>query len=145
MRKAEGKTICIGKVSSIDYPNGMISITYPDMDDSVTDSLPYLSFNDEYKMPEIGQDVLVLHLSNGCAAGLCLGPYWNEDHPPPNGGEDIFRKEMDHTFGMAYLRFDGTEVELKGPELRFRNNAGTKTFTEILELFRRVERLEGFH
>ena len=45
------RTIRIGKVSSVDYGSGMIKVTYPDLDNSVTDDLPYLTFNDEYKMP----------------------------------------------------------------------------------------------
>ena len=45
------RTIRIGKVSSVDYGSGMIKVTYPDLDNSVTDDLPYLTFIDEYKMP----------------------------------------------------------------------------------------------
>ena len=48
------RTIRIGKVSSVDYGSGMIKVTYPDLDNSVTDDLPYLTFNDEYKMPKVG-------------------------------------------------------------------------------------------
>ena len=44
------KNIRIGRVSSIDYGSGMISVTYPDLDDSVTDDLPVFSMGDEYKM-----------------------------------------------------------------------------------------------
>ena len=40
------RTIRIGKVSSVDYGSGMIKVTYPDLDNSVTDDLPYLAFND---------------------------------------------------------------------------------------------------
>ena len=58
------KNIRIGRVSSIDYGSGMISVTYPDLDDSVTDDLPVFSMGDEYKMPPVGAEVLVLHLSN---------------------------------------------------------------------------------
>ena len=38
----------IGKVSSIDYDNGMIRVLYTDRDGAVTKSLPMLTFNDEY-------------------------------------------------------------------------------------------------
>ncbi|WP_418443651.1 hypothetical protein [Blautia sp.] len=55
------KNIRIGRVSSIDYGSGMISVTYPDLDDSVTDDLPVFSMGDEYKMPPVGAEVLVLH------------------------------------------------------------------------------------
>ena len=40
------RTIRIGKVSSVDYGSGMIKVTYPDLDNSVTDDLPYLTFKD---------------------------------------------------------------------------------------------------
>ena len=62
--------IRVGCVSKINYEEGTIEVTYPDRDDAVTDPFPVLSFNDEYKMPDIGQDVLVLHLSNGSAHTL---------------------------------------------------------------------------
>ena len=72
------RTIRIGKVSSVDYGSGMIKVVYPDLDNSVTDDLPYLTFNDEYKMPKVGASVLVVHLSNGAAAGIVCGTYWND-------------------------------------------------------------------
>ena len=31
-------------------------------------------------MPDIGQYVLVAHLSNGNEAGIVLGGYWNKNH-----------------------------------------------------------------
>ena len=45
------RLIRMGKVSSIDYANGMISVTYPDLDNSTTDTFPVFSLTDEYKMP----------------------------------------------------------------------------------------------
>lgn len=52
------RLIRIGKVSSIDYANGMISVTYPDMDGATTDNFPVFSLTDEYKMPGIGRKYL---------------------------------------------------------------------------------------
>ena len=43
------KHIRIGKISKIDYENGMAEVTYPDMDNAVTAPFPILSLNDEYK------------------------------------------------------------------------------------------------
>lgn len=86
------KNIRIGRVSSIDYGSGMISVTYPDLDDSVTDDLPVFSMGDEYKMPPVGAEVLVLHLSNGCAAGVVMGRYWNEANKPSVSGKGVFRQ-----------------------------------------------------
>ena len=64
------RLIRIGRVSSVNYDEGMISVTYPDLDDSTTDEFPVFSFTDEYKMPGIGQEVLVIHLSTGSLLGL---------------------------------------------------------------------------
>lgn len=106
------KLIRLGKVSSIDYENGMISVTYPDMDDSTTDKFPVFSMTDEYKMPEIGKEVLVLHLSNGQSAGVVMGRYWNEANKPPVNGKDIYRKELGFTFGEAYIQYSGGNITL---------------------------------
>ena len=71
----------IGKVSSIDYDHGMIRVVYTDRDKAVTKPLPVLTFNDEYKMPKVGQYVLVGHLSNGTEAAYVMGTFWNAAHP----------------------------------------------------------------
>ena len=52
------RTIRIGKVSSVDYGSGMIKVTYPDLDNSVTDDLPFLTFNED------------THTGNSTSAGL---------------------------------------------------------------------------
>lgn len=107
------KNIRIGKVSSIDYENGMISVTYPDLDDSVTDDFPVFSFTGEYKMPQIGEDVLVLHLSNGCSAGVVMGRYWNEDNKPQAYGRGVFRKELGEKPGDAFIQYKDGNITLK--------------------------------
>lgn len=107
------KNIRLGKVSSIDYENGMISVTYPDLDDSVTDDLPVFSLDDEYKMPPIGSEVLVLHLSNGCTGGVVMGLYWNEANKPPIYGKNVFRKELGENLGEAYIQYKDGNITLK--------------------------------
>ena len=106
------KNIRIGRVSSIDYGSGMISVTYPDLDDSVTDDLPVFSMGDEYKMPPVGAEVLVLHLSNGCAAGVVMGRYWNEANKPSVSGKGVFRKELGEKKGEAYIQYKGGNMTL---------------------------------
>lgn len=123
----------IGKVSSIDYKNGMISVTYPDLDDSVTDEFPVFSFSDEYKMPKVGQEVLVLHLSNGESAGVVMGKYWNEENDPPTYGKDVFRKELGSEFGEAYIQY-------KDGNITFHDKGHTSTLGSILS---RLHALDG--
>lgn len=103
-----GRTIRIGKVSKINYEKGMIRVTYPDLDDSVTAEFPVFSFTDEYKMPKIGQEVLVLHLSNGQSAGILMGKYWNKKNTPPlayGQGKNVFNKEIDEDFGKVRITY----------------------------------------
>ena len=69
------RLIRIGRVSKIDYEHGMISVTYPDLDDSVTVPLSTVSFNDEYKMPQIGDEVLAVHLPSGQARVIVQVPF----------------------------------------------------------------------
>ena len=64
-------------------------------------------------MPDIGQDVLVLHLSNGSALGIVLGPYWNKDNKPAVSGKDVYRKEMAQKPGKAYTQYKDGTVELR--------------------------------
>lgn len=111
----------IGKVSSIDYDNGMIRVLYTDRDGAVTKSLPMLTFNDEYKMPQVGDYVLVGHLSNGMEAGYVMGTFWNTANDPGRSGKDVYRKEFAHKKGEAYIDYDGEEkkLELHGDNVSF--------------------------
>ena len=75
--------IRVGKVSSIDYPSGMIRVVYHDKDDDVTRLIPL--FSSEYAMPPVGALVAVVHLSNGAEAGVVLGRPWSAKLTPPGG------------------------------------------------------------
>lgn len=131
--------IRIGKVSKVNYKEGTIEVTYPDRDDSVTDALPVCTFNGMYSMPEIGKEVLVLHLSNGSAAGIVLGPYWNDDNKPAVSGKDTFRQEMSNTQGKAYTQYKDGTVELKGPALRLTCSSGSITAAQLLQMKQKLD------
>ena len=121
------RTVRIGKVSSVDYKHGMMKVTYPDLDDLVTDDLPYLTFNDEYKMPKIGAEVAVLHLSNGTAAGIVLGTYWNEIHTPPKYGKEIYRKDFAQKIGEAIQQYTEEKLLLtKAPKQQIETDKDLK-------------------
>lgn len=97
--------IRVGRVSSINYEAGMIRVTYHDKDDSVTAEYPLLTNNDEYIMPEIGQDVIVAHLSNGSSRGAIIGTLWNKKHIPCEAGKGLYRKELSRKKDAAYIRY----------------------------------------
>ncbi len=119
------RLIRIGRVSSVNPKNGMVSVTYPELDDSTTVDLAVFSFTDEYKMPGIGQEVLVLHLSNGQTAGIVMGRIWNLRNVPQNAGGSVFRKELGQSYGEAYIEYNGSDMILKD------RNAGEIRLSQI--------------
>ena len=135
------RLIRIGRVSKIDYEHGMISVTYPDLDDSVTVPLSTVSFNDEYKMPQIGDEVLAVHLPSGQARGLVLGKYWNLKNTPANTGPTVYRKEYGHTKGTAYSQYtdDGAVFLLVAPEIKLSVAGGEITVTQIINRLNSLE------
>ena len=106
--------IRVGKVSSIDYPSGMIRVVYHDKDNDVTRPIPL--FSSEYAMPPVGALVAVVHLSNGAEAGVVLGRPWSAKLTPPEGFEGLYRKDFDLKPGQCYFRYDAA-----GPESFFHN------------------------
>lgn len=101
----------LGNVSSIDYENGLCEVTYPDMDDTVTEMVPCLSRR-EYMMPEVDDIVVVLHPGDSPEDAVVLGTIWNEKIKPAEGKEKIFRKEYCNEDGKAYRKFDANAKEL---------------------------------
>lgn len=132
----------IGKVSNIDYENGMMQVLYTDKGQAVTAHMPYANFNQEYAMPGIGEQVLVAHLSNGSSRGVVLGSIWNKKNIPEEKGKGLYRKELSKTKGAAYVRYEDSsgeyllavpvlklhgieKTEVEGPEVKISANHRT--------------------
>lgn len=96
----------VGRVSSIDYETGMISVTYPDMDGATTSHLSMLTCGDEYKMPKIGDNVSVLHLPTGQSRGVVLGTYWDKGHSSRATGPGRYRKELASTPDESFFDYN---------------------------------------
>ena len=101
----------IGYVSSIDYENGLCEVHYPDRDDTVTEKVPFIS-NREYRMPEVGDLVAVLHPGDSPEDAVVLGTIWNEKNKPAEGKKGTYRKEYSNKNGQAYRKFDADAKEL---------------------------------
>lgn len=101
----------VGYVSSIDYENGLCEIHYPDLDDTVTEMVPFLS-NREYRTPEVEDMVLVLHPGDSPEDAVVVGTIWNEKIKPAEGKKGIYRKEFSNKDGQAYRKFDANAKEL---------------------------------
>lgn len=111
----------IGKVSSVNYKTGMMQVVYTDKDNEVTTEMPYANFNNEYCMPQIGEQVLTAHLSNGTSRGVVLGTMWNKKNIPEENGRKLYRKELSKKKGAAYVRFDDENGEylVRAPVILF--------------------------
>lgn len=106
--------IRLGKVSSLDPAAGTVRVVYHEKDGDVTRMIPILSpvFSGLYSLPAVGDQVLVLHLSNGSEAGVVLGRPWSDKFPPPEGAEGLVRLDMDRKPGAATLRYDAKAKDL---------------------------------
>lgn len=124
------RLIRIGKVSTVDYEAGMVSVTYSVTDGNTTDKFPVFAMADEYKMPAVGQDVLVLHLPTGQAAGVVLGKMWNKGNAPRKSGENVYSQEFGAEPEESYMEYDGADGDLKFKD----KNAGPVTLTQLLGL-----------
>lgn len=91
-----------GKVSSINAAKGLVSVYYPDRD-NVTDVLPMLA-NGVYNMPQIGDDVIVVHSSDDESDGVVLGTFWNGSVEPPATSCEVFFYEIEKD--KAYIKYD---------------------------------------
>lgn len=107
--------IRIGTVGTVNYQKAMVSVVYTDMNDLATAELPYFSFTGEYKMPKVGEQVLVLHLSNGESFGVVLGGFYSEEDLPKETGEGLFYKQL--TDSIA-IKAQGDTLELAGVNIK---------------------------
>ena len=87
-----------GKVSSIDYDTGSVRVVFTDRQNSVSAPLPM--FNSEYKMPDVGDVVICLFLSNNPSRGYCLG---TPNQSLTVTGEGVYYKDF---FGEGYIKYD---------------------------------------
>lgn len=116
----------IGTVSSVDAKTGMVSVIFNDRDNEVTELLPYATFNEEYKLPQIGAKVVVLHLSNGGEMGIILGTYWNEYNAAGDPG--TFHKDLG---GGAYINYKDGVLTVAAEHTIIASLDGGETYQEV--------------
>lgn len=68
----------IGQVSSIDAAAGMVKVTYPRNNDTISEWLPLLA--SEYNMPNVGDYVATLLDED--LEGICFGKIFSYSQPP---------------------------------------------------------------
>lgn len=128
MSMAEKDPIRIGKISSFDFKKGVAKITYEDRRDSTTVNFSMLGWG-EYWLPKIGDQVMVAHQTNGSTSAVILGPVWHDGHRPPEGQEELYRKDYNRKYGDAYERYDHKAQEYKEVVTGTYDIEPTKDFT----------------
>ena len=126
----------IGTVSNVDKTTGMVSVIYNDRDGEVTQLLPYATFNDEYKLPKIGENVLVIHLSNGKEMGIVLGTYWNEKNVSEK--TSMYYKKISEN---AFFDYDGEILSISAEFVKLTSLKPNKSF-EVSKLMEEIEKIK---
>ena len=122
----------IGKVTNIYPAKGKVKVLYEDRKQASAE-IPMLTFNEEYKMPSVGDRVLTLHMENGGSKGFCLGTYWNANKLPT---EANYKKDLG---GGAYIERNDSEVVLYAPTLILSSGAGTINLDTLIEKVQELE------
>ncbi len=113
LKQALSKLIRIGEVSSVDYAKGTARVAFDDYDSIISYDLPVLQpntfKNKDYRMPDIGEDVLCIFLPNGTAEGFIVGSFYaGEVTPPESSGDFRTVKFSDGTI----IKYDRAKHEL---------------------------------
>ena len=112
-----------GKISNIDYENGMAQVVYQDKSNAVTSFLPILHHCHE-------------HLSNGMANGFILSGYWNKENKPKKFGENYYYKKLHN----SSIEVENDTLIIKSPHLILQEGGKSISVSDIIE---RLERLEN--
>ena len=128
--------IRVGFVSTVDTKTGMVQIYYLERMQT-TAKLHLFSMNGEYKTPDIGEQMLVLHLPDDPGSGVVLGCVWGSGAPLQEGVS--YRKEF---ASDAYEHIKDGVYTLRAKEILFETEEGSISMSEIMDLRRRVKRLE---
>ncbi|MEW4411523.1 hypothetical protein [Clostridium sp. AN503] len=126
----------VGIISTVNLEQGTAQVYYPDRG-STTGQLQLFAFRAEFSPPAVGDQVVVLHLSNDSSSGIVMGRFWGEADLPP-GGVD-YRKN----FGAdAYEALENGVYTVRAPDIQMCGSAGSISLAELVDLKRRVEVLE---
>lgn len=96
----------VGKISAVNYDEGKCRVVYSDRDDATTVELPLIVFNNEYYVPEVDDQCVVLHQPNGAASAFVLGDFWSQTHETPDDtGKGVRVKYFDRD-GKCYWKYE---------------------------------------
>nr|DAN72693.1 MAG TPA: baseplate assembly protein [Caudoviricetes sp.] len=138
--------IRIGTVTNVYPENGKVKVYYEDTESSSL-PLPMVSMNREQSMPDVGDTVITLHMTNGSSQGFCIGTYFDDDYE----GSEKYTKEFDD---KAFVECDKgnyrlacEDITLESKEINLKCEKGNITLSELLkkldEYEKRIKVLES--
>ena len=93
-------------------------------------------------MPDVGDLVLVVHLSNDSSMGIAMGKFWNQSMAPKKSGADVYYKEFQKE-GAAFLEAAAGILRIHAASLILEDNSGSISVSELLAMKRKVDSLYG--
>lgn len=103
----------MGRVTNIYPDEARVKVEFED-EKNTSMPLPYITFNREYTMPQVGDRVVTMHLENGTSKGFVLGTYFSGGGWDPKTNEG-YRKDFDD-FETGYVTHKDGKYELHADE-----------------------------
>lgn len=136
------RALRIGRISSVDRRSNTARVTYEDHGSSTTSELPFLSWI--YRMPQIGQFVLVGHLANGSgsSSAIILGPIMTEEDYRDDLEAEESYADLSEIPGEAFIKYHNGITTIRSRTVLFEDEEGD-TVTTIKSLCDRIAALEA--
>lgn len=129
------RILMVGKISAINEQEGTARVLLEDKDEMTTKEIPLLFLHTlgmkVYAMPEIGEEVLCLFLSNGLEEGFILGSYYNEPTPPPVKDKQI--KIIQFPNG-DFVKYQDGKMEVKASKEVILTSASVKIQADHMQV-----------
>lgn len=130
-----GSFMRLGEVTSIDFAKAKVRVTFDDEDGMTSYWLPVMQrntiANQDYWLPDIGEDVVCVFFSEGVEDGFVLGSIYAGDvKPPENNGDkrtvvfkdgtrvsyDRAQHRLDIAIDETTLQADRSKVNVQAPD-----------------------------
>lgn len=130
-----GSFMRLGEVTSIDFANVKVRVTFDDEDGMTSNWLPVMQrntiANQDYWLPDIGEDVVCVFFKEGAEDGFVLGSIYAGDvKPPENNGDkrtvvfkdgtrvsyDRAQHHLDIAIEETTLHADRSKVNVQAPD-----------------------------
>ena len=109
-----GSFLRLGEVTSIDFANAKVRVTFDDEDGMTSNWLPVMQrntiANQDYWLPDIGEDVVCVFFKEGAEDGFVLGSIYAGDVKPPENNGDKRTQAPDE------IAADSKKITVSGSE-----------------------------